>query len=153
MYLGIDPGLRTLSWCLCDDEKIVEVGTVDLLKGVPRGMHKQYAWLVWNWMKDHKRLFRADTIGIEMQMNQKMKIIQTALQCLGAIDRTVLIAPIRWRKYHGISKGNYRQNKKASVAKAQKLPLPQKVKKLFASKKKKDDIAEAILIAIYTRTL
>ena len=78
MFLGIDPGIRTLSWALVDETGVVEAGTTDLIAGVPKSKHKKYAWLVHRWMQAHIHLFDAELIVVEQQMSQKMRIIETA---------------------------------------------------------------------------
>ena len=152
MFLGIDPGIRTLSWALVNETGVVEAGTTDLIAGVPKKKHKKYAWLVHRWMQAHIHLFDAELIVVEQQMSQKMRIVETALS-FGNFSRTVVIPPVRWRKYHKISTGNYRRNKKESIKKIMNITLPTSVRTLLASKKKKDDIAEAILISLFARHL
>lgn len=154
MILAFDPGIRTLSWAVATSRGIEEAGSVDLLQGQPKTKHKQYAFLVWQFVKKHRRLFKkAKLIVIEAQMSAKMKQVQVALQCLGDISKTLIVPPIRWRRFHNISHGSYKLNKKASVQMVQSMALPENVRTVLASKKKKDDICESILLGLYALTL
>jgi hypothetical protein len=91
-----------------------------------------------------------DYIAIETQMIAKMKTVATAFQCF-FWDKSVMVSPLALRKHFQISMGNYKKNKKASIDIFPKLPISQANIDLFNSfpDKKKDDVADASLIALY----
>ena len=90
---------------------------------------------------------RADAIVIEMQMHARLKIIQTAFQCF-CWGKSHLIHPKSMRVHHGISMGDYKANKRASISRAPKY-MDTKQKKVFMELTKRDDIADAVMLAAY----
>ena len=153
LVVAIDPGLRNLGWSLYDTRKeiFLNFGRYDLLEGQPKTMHTKYAHLVKAFVDASKSVFdRADAVCIEIQMTAKFKVIATAFHCF-FWDKSHLVSPKSVRHYFKISTGNYAKNKKASIAIIPTLPIPPQNKKLFETfdKKKRDDVADAMLIALY----
>ena len=91
-------------------------------------------------------LEKSDVVLIEAQMQAKMKMIQTALQCF-YWGKSKIIGPLAVRKFFDISMSNYRLNKKTSIELAPLLIRTTKEKTLMSSFDKKDDVADAIILA------
>ena len=153
IIVAIDPGLRNLGWSVYDTNKemFISFGRYDLLKDQPKSKHTKYPDLVRDFVDASRDVFEAaDAVTIEIQMAAKFKVIQTAFQCF-FWDKAHLISPRSVRCHFKISTGNYAKNKKASVRKIAELDIPHKNKMWFErfEKSKKDDVADAILIALY----
>lgn len=153
IVVAIDPGLRNLGWSVYDTRKeiFLNFGRYDLLEGQPKKMHTKYAFLVKCFVDASKAVFDvADAVCIEIQMTAKFKVITTAFQCF-FWNKSHLVSPKSVRHYFQISTGNYAKNKKASIAIIPTLTIPTKNKKLFETfdTKKRDDVADAMLIALY----
>jgi len=153
IVVAIDPGLRNLGWSVYDTRKeiFLNFGRYDLLEGQPKKMHTKYAHLVKAFIDASRSVFEAaDAVCIEIQMTAKFKVIATAFQCF-FWNKAHLVSPKSVRHHFKISTGNYAKNKKASIAIIPTLDIPAKNKKLFETfdPKKRDDIADAILIALY----
>lgn len=153
IIVAIDPGLRNLGWSVYDTtrESFISFGRYDLLKDQPKNKHTKYPDLVHDFIRASKDVFdTADAVTIEIQMVAKFKVIQTAFQCF-FWDKAHLISPRSVRCHFDISTGNYAKNKKASVNKILELDIPSKNKVWFErfEKTKRDDVADAILIALY----
>jgi len=63
-----------------------------------------------------------------------------------------MLAPIRVKKHFKISMSDYKKNKKASIQLVPKFFSPEQENK-FTLHKKKDDIADAVLMAMYWHSL
>ena len=153
IIVAIDPGIKNLGWSVYDSSKniFLSFGRYNLLKDQPKNMHTKYAFLVKSFVESCKDVFEAaDKICIEIQMVAKFKVIATAFQCF-FWDRSELVSPRSVRCHFKISTGNYTKNKKASIAIVPKLDIPLKNKRWFNTfdKKKRDDVADAMLIALY----
>tara|TARA_B100000780_G_scaffold277398_2_gene248010 strand:+ start:108 stop:629 length:522 start_codon:yes stop_codon:yes gene_type:complete len=153
IIVAIDPGLRNLGWSVYDTTKstFISFGRYDLLKDQPKAKHTKYPQLVHEFITASKEVFqRADAVLIEIQMSAKFKVIQTAFQCF-FWEKSHLISPRSVRCYFDISTGNYAKNKKASVEKIPLLEIPKKNKQWFErfDKSKRDDVADAMLLALY----
>lgn len=153
IIVAIDPGLKNLGWSVYDTAKevFVSFGRYNLLKDQPKSKRTKYADLVHDFVSASKDVFdAADAVVIEIQMVAKFKVIQTAFQCF-FWDKSHLISMRSVRCHFDISTGNYAKNKKASVRKIAELDIPHKNKVWFErfDKSKRDDVADAILIALY----
>ena len=153
IIVAIDPGIKNLGWSVYDSSKntFISFGRYNLLKDQPKEKHTKYADLVYDFISASKDVFdMADAIVIEIQMAAKFKMIQTAFQCF-FWGKSHLISPRSVRCYFKISTGNYNKNKKASVEKIPQLQISQTNKHWFErfDKAKRDDVADAILIALY----
>lgn len=151
--VGLDPGLRNMGWSVFDTEKgeFASFGVYDMMKGQPKSMKTKYEELVYAFCQNSQEVLQtADVICIERQMVAKFKQIATALRCFNW-ETAVLVAPRSMRVHFGISTGAYRTNKKASIDIIPKLAISQRNKDWFRllAKSKKDDIADAMLLALY----
>lgn len=147
---AVDPGTRHLGWAVFDASKgcYDAFGVFDLQAGMPKKLKTKYAHLVHNFCKQKRDLIgTCDVLAVEIQMQAKMKVVATALQCF-YWDKHRMVAPLAVRKYFDISHANYRKNKKASVAFAQTL-VHGAQKNLLNAYKKKDDVADALILAKY----
>lgn len=151
---AVDPGTRHLGWAVFDTSKesYDAFGVFDLQAGMPKTMKTKYAHLVHNFCVQKRDLIMScDVVAVEIQMQAKMKVVATALQCF-FWDKHKMVAPLAVRKFFKISHANYRMNKKASIAFAQEL-VHGAQKKLLNAHKKRDDIADALILAKYVASV
>jgi len=153
IILGIDPGLKNLGWAKFDTNtnSFVKFGKYDLTENVNKQQKTKYTLLVRNFIEKRPDIFEnIDQICIEMQMAAKFKVIATAFQCF-FWGKSCLISPRSVRCHFKISTGNYKKNKRASIDIIPNLPINKTNITLFNSypASKKDDVADAILIALY----
>ncbi len=153
IVIGIDPGIRNLGWSVYDTTAghFLSFGRYDLLKDQPKAKHTKYAYLVKSFVDASANVFdKADAICIEIQMMAKYKVIATAFQCF-FWGKSHEVSPRSVRCHFDISKKNYAKNKKASVDIIPSLPISTQNKHWFQrfDKNKRDDVAEAMLIALY----
>ena len=147
--LAIDPGIRNIGWALFEDRKLINFGVHDMMyEGIKKAERTQYPELVKKFIDSEGEMFNsANAVIIERQMHARLKVIQTAFQCF-LWEASVLVSPISMRKHHGVSTGDYRDNKRASIARAPKyMSVEQKQK--YVKSPKRDDIADAVLLAAY----
>jgi len=151
IIFAVDPGVRNMGFACYDTEKRVFLtfGKYDMQNGLRKVDKTKYAMLTKRFCEAMAGLLeKSDVVLIEAQMQAKMKMVQTALQCF-YWDKSVVIGPLAVRKFFGISMSNYRLNKKTSVALAPLLIRTAKEKRLMDSFDKKDDVADAIILARY----
>lgn len=147
---AVDPGTRHLGWAILDTRrKTYEAfGVFDLQAGMPKKLKTKYAHLVHNFCVQKRDLIAScDVLAVEIQMQAKMKVVATALQCF-YWDKHRMVAPLAVRKYFNISHANYRKNKKASIVFARTLVRGTQ-RELLDAHKKKDDVADALILARY----
>jgi hypothetical protein len=153
IVIGIDPGIKNLGWSVYDTEKchFLSFGRYDLTKDQPKNKHTKYADLVKEFVNASKSVFdMADAIAIEIQMIAKMKVIETAFQCF-FYEKAHRVSMRSVRCHFDISTKKYSTNKKASIEIVPSLPISSQNKNWFAhfDKKKRDDVADAMLLALY----
>lgn len=153
IIVAIDPGIKNMGWSVYDTTKcsFIKFGRYNLVKEQPKNMRTKYAHLVKSFIDASKAVFdMADVVCIEIQMTAKFKVIATAFQCF-FWEKSYLVSPRSVRCHFNISTGNYAKNKKASIDIIPSLDIPDKDKRLFQSfkKDKRDDVADAMLIALY----
>lgn len=153
IIVAIDPGIKNLGWSVYDTKKcsFLKFGRYNLVKEQPKNMHTKYAYLVKTFVDASKAVFdMADVVCIEIQMTAKFKVIATAFQCF-FWNKSYLVSPRSVRCHFNISTGNYAKNKKASIDIIPTLDIPANDKRLFRSfeRDKRDDVADAMLIALY----
>ncbi len=151
IIFAVDPGVKNMGYACYDTERngFITFGKFDMQTGVKSKEKTKYALLTKRFcdeMSDY--LNKADVVLIEAQMQAKMKMIQTAMQCF-YWDKSHVIGPLAVRKFFGISMSNYAKNKRTSVELSVKLIHTLNEKKLMASFAKKDDVADAIILARY----
>lgn len=152
IIVAIDPGIKNLGWSVYDTDKktFKSFGRYNLVKDQPKKMHTKYVYLVASFIAASKDVFdMADAVVIEMQMVAKYKVIQTAFLTF-FWGRSHEISMRSVRCHFGISTGKYASNKKASIAKVPDI-IRGKNLDWFArfDNTKKDDVADAILLALY----
>jgi Holliday junction resolvasome RuvABC endonuclease subunit len=151
--IGIDPGIKNLGWSVYDTEKchFLSFGRYDLTKDQPKNKHTKYADLVKDFIDASKDVFAmADAVAIEMQMMARFKVIETAFQCF-FYEKAHRVSMRSVRCHFDISTKKYSTNKKASIEIVPSLQISSQNKRWFASfdKKKRDDVADAMLLALY----
>ena len=146
IIFAVDPGVKNMGYA-CFDTKtrtFITFGKFDMREGTKRADKTKYAFLTKRFCTKFEPLLkRADIVLIEAQMQAKMKVIQTAMQCF-YWEKSKVIGPLAVRRFFNISMSNYNLNKKKSIELAIKL-VPGALQKF----KKKDDVADAIILAKY----
>ena len=144
--VAIDPGIRNIAIAIYDNGTLVDAKLCDL---TPFKKSTKYAHLAKYFCDQHHAILKeADIIAIECQMQARMKIIATAIQCF-YWDTSRLVSPLAVRKHFNISTGVYKENKKLSVEKVNTFDIPKHVRDTIQRSKKKDDLCDAILIGQY----
>ena len=151
IIFAVDPGVKNMGYACFDTERngFITFGKFDMQTGVKTKEKTKYALLTKRFcdaMDDYLKM--ADVVLIEAQMQAKMKMIQTAMQCFHW-EKSHVIGPLAVRKFFGISMSNYSRNKRTSVILSGQLIHSIKEKHLMASFEKKDDVADAIILAKY----
>ena len=151
IIFAVDPGVKNMGYACYDTERkgFITFGKFDMQTGVKTKEKTKYALLTKRFcdaMEDYLKM--ADVVLIEAQMQAKMKMIQTAMQCF-YWDKSHVIGPLAVRKFFGISMSNYSKNKRTSVILSGQLIHSIKEKHLMSSFEKKDDVADAIILARY----
>lgn len=156
--LSIDVGTRNMGWALWD-QRIVDFGVIDLqdvsyfarapvsekeIRKICKG--KDYPKQIWL-LKQTGFFDGVDKILVERQMQCKMIVIGVAIRCFSFVN-TVMISPSCVRRHFKTLMHKHRLNKKAHVKYAQQYIAPSLVKK-FTQHKKKDDISDAIMQAMF----
>ena len=157
---SFDIGTRNTGLCVYNtDTKTVEhLELIDLLR--PNDSD-EYGWsdqaavfLVKKMIQTRISLFqRCDVIGIEKQMTRKMVVIQFALECLleeMTSAKVYQVVPRNVKNMFDTSTGKHRTNKvKAIEAVLALTSLPPSISTYLNGSKKKDDLADAMLQAMY----
>ena len=84
IIFAIDPGVRNMGYSCYDTSKraFVTFGKWDMQAGVKRVEKTKYALLTKRFCDAMSGLLKmADVVLIEAQMQAKMKVVQTAMQC------------------------------------------------------------------------
>ena len=158
MIIGsIDVGIVNMGFCLLDSAtnrvKHVEIINLLFVPGNARRLNygdKSAVFLVKRAITARQHLFdQCDVIGIEKQMSRKMIIIQIALESVLAGHCTVFqISPRSVKTVFNTSRGNHTKNKHAAIRRMYDL-LDADGREKFNGFRKKDDVADAILQAMY----
>ncbi len=151
IIFAVDPGVKNMGYACYDTERrtFLTFGKFDMLENVRSVEKTKYAFLARRFCESMKVLLdRCDVLVIEAQMQAKMKVIQTAIQCF-YWSKSVVVGPLAVRNFFGISMSNYRLNKKTSIELAPFLIRTKAENTLMNSFKKKDDVADAIILARY----
>ena len=153
LICAIDPGIKNLGWAIFDTNtnSFKSFGRYNLLKDQPKDKYTKYTFLVKSFIDAAHEVFGSvDLVCIEMQMVAKFKVIAAAFECF-FWGKSIMVSPRSVRCHFNISTGNYAKNKKASVNIIPSLNIPTSNKQHFESfdKNKRDDVADAMLIALY----
>ena len=151
IIFAVDPGTRNMGYACYDTDKrgFITFGKFDMQKDVKKKNKTKYALLTRRFCDAmHDYINMSDAIIIEAQMQAKMKMIQTALQCFHW-DKSHVIGPLAVRKFFKISMNDYNKNKRASEKLANIMVKRGPEKELLEKFDKKDDVADAIILARY----
>ena len=153
IVVAIDPGIKNLGWSVYDTQKnaFISFGRYNLLKDQDKKMHTKYVHLVASFVNASKDVFdMADAVVVEMQMVAKFKVIQAAFMAF-FWGKSHEISMRSVRCHFNISTGKYSENKKASIMKVPEILPVGRNRDWFArfEHSKKDDVADAILLAMY----
>jgi hypothetical protein len=120
--LGIDPGIRTLTFCLLDDgHRIVALAQDDFAAGVNlKQLTRERLYELLHRYLDRPRIRQlwnlATHFVIEQQRTTKYIAIEGFLAAyFRPHGKVVVVPPIAWRKWFNVSTGGYGTNKRASV--------------------------------------
>jgi hypothetical protein len=147
--VAIDIGLRNLSLAVFHDGLLTSYGVYDLYEYSPNKRKRtDYPLLVYTFINAETEIFKdVNKVLLECQMKAKFKTIQASFRCF-FYDVAENISPLKVRRFFKISTSNYKKNKRASVKYVSQHVFKNKKDK-FYSHKKKDDIADAVLIGLY----
>lgn len=145
--VAVDPGLRNFGYAIVDNGELVEFDSICIWDMVPKNKRKDYAYIAHCLVEKTTFFDNCDVVLIERQMQARMKLIACALRCF-FWEKAYMLAPIRVKKHFKISMSDYKKNKNASILCVQKFFNSEQMKK-FQKHKKKDDIADAVLMALY----
>lgn len=147
---GVDPGtinLSNMTLKFTEDELVVlNKGSNEAIvrKGQGKKATETQIWAaVKAWWARHDGFPDSHVIRVEQQMKKKLHFLCGCILGLAG-DRGELVVPAVWRRYFGLSTGNYTSNKRVSAMVCQKM-----VRELFPEGGKEDDHAEAYLIAAH----
>lgn len=157
LIVAIDVGIKNLGYCAMRSEPdkaydVIEWANEQLTDGVYQPMKN--VDYIHSFVQRHAHLLHAaQLIVIERQMRVNMRIIEAVLHALH-YDRCVVVQARTVKAHYGLCMRNYRLNKLAAVDHVHKLLeatdsdwLP-----TFLSARKKDDLADAFLMAHFFST-
>ena len=154
MRIGsIDIGIRNCAICVFDSDlgKVEHIEVLDLCApGNVRFGDQSVVYLVARVVEARKDLFAScEIVGIEKQMMRSMLNIQFSFEALlHPLTAVVQVPPQAVKRMFKTSCNNYAKNKKAAVRKLYEL-IDVRGKQLLERFAKKDDVADAILQAMY----
>jgi hypothetical protein len=147
---GVDPGTINLANMTLrfhgDEVHVIHKGSNEAV--VPKGKGRKATMAqIWegvrDWWDRHDGFPDSDVIRVEQQMKKKLIFLSGCVLGLAG-KRGELVVPKVWRNYLGLAMGNYDANKRISASVCQSM-----TRELFADSAKKDDHAEAYLIAVH----
>lgn len=154
MYVvGIDIGLVNLAFASYNmSSKEVYVDKVSLIENY-KYTESVIPFLIQEFIEKRRTLFeKCNLIVIEYQMRRNMVVISHAIcsYFLAMGIRTRFVHPRNVRFYFNISCNNYKRNKEASINFIPKLLNADQLSQANLSRfKKKDDCADALILAFY----
>ena len=104
IIFAVDPGVKNMGYACYDTSKrsFITFGKWDMQTGVKSKEKTKYALLTRRFCDGMKGLLEmSDIILIEAQMQAKMKVVQTAIQCF-YWEKSKVIGPLAVRKFFGI---------------------------------------------------
>jgi hypothetical protein len=147
---GVDPGTTNLANMTLrftgDEVHVIHKGSNEAVVAKGRGRKATMAeiWAgVKAWWDRHDGFPDSHVIRVEQQMKKKLIFLSGCILGLAG-DRGELVVPKVWRNYLGLAMGEYTANKRISASVCQSM-----TRELFADSTKKDDHAEAYLIAVH----
>jgi hypothetical protein len=154
--VAIDVGVKNLGICVWDfnTAKIVQLQTVSL---VPQGRYvpKNNVSYVRSFLSRFEPYFTdASVVLIERQMRVNMRIIESVIQAL-YFDKCIVVSPRLVKMHYNLSTKSYKGNKDKAIDWAIEFALenPQAfasgVTNEFSLSKKKDDMADALIMVLY----
>jgi hypothetical protein len=154
--IAIDVGVKNLGICVWDFDttKIELLSTVSL---VPQGRYipGENVAYVRNFLARFKPYFAdAKVVLIERQMRVNMRIIQSVIQAL-YFEKCIVVSPRLVKMHYDLSTKSYKGNKAKSVEWATEFALSNPgtfatgVTNEFSLSKKKDDMADALIMVLY----
>ena len=154
--VAIDVGVKNLGICVWDFQtaKIELLSTVSL---VPQGRYipMENVSYVRSFLARFKTYFTdAKVVLVERQMRVNMRIIESVIQAL-YYEKCVVVSPRLIKMHYDLSTKSYKGNKDKAVEWAVEFALsnPQAfaagVTNEFSLSKKKDDMADALIMVLY----
>jgi hypothetical protein len=152
LVVAIDVGIKNLALCaMAPGQGVVRWFNEPLsTSGTYKPMHNvQY---VHEFVQRHASLFeRADVVVVERQMRVNMRIIEAVLQSR-FFDKCKVVHARTVKSAFGLGRGNYTLNKRASVDFVQTHLEhfgTDAWRTLFGAAKKRDDLADAYVMALF----
>ena len=148
MILAIDVGVKNLAYCAMHKGELQAWANTQLTATtyVP---HETVSYVL-AFVREHRALLdAAELIVIERQMRVNMRIIEAVLHAL-FFHKVIVTNPRTVKAKYGLCKRNYRLNKDAAVLWVQTelaLRPPCDLSRHFDAAKKKDDLADAYIMA------
>jgi hypothetical protein len=164
LVCGVDPGLKNagFSWwrvnLKTNRRTLVHCERINFLERLNGETYtyvqSKLGQLVNLAIQDRPKLFRGvDLVVIEVQMARRMLLVSQALEhaFLARGATVVNLAPIKLKRFFGISTGNYRKNKRAAVEKCAQILNRRQATRVQAACAggKDDDVADGILFGVY----
>lgn len=153
MLISIDVGIKNLALCILEDVRIHEWKVINLTYG------NDICTSIIQAFNDIQSRYSTAQIVIERQMTRKMTNLQCYLEMYFRLKghSVVIYSPKHklagsGKENSGKGKGMYQARKKASITLCQewldKHPQEEWVQELWKKTKKKDDISDALMMAI-----
>ena len=158
LIVAIDVGIKNLGYCAIRSEpsklvyEVIEWANEQLTEGSYQPMKN--VDYIQSFVQRHAHLLEeAQLIVIERQMRVNMRIIEAVLHALH-YDRCIVVPARTIKAHYGLCMRNYRLNKLAAVDHVHKLLESTRSDWLpfFVSARKKDDLADAFLMAHFFST-
>jgi hypothetical protein len=156
LVIAIDVGIKNLAICAYDfvTSRVIHWDNVSLVTN-GRYIPAHNVQYVRDFVQRHQILFQqAAAVVVERQMRCNMRIIESVLQCM-FYERCYVINARSVKMHYGLSTRNYRLNKAKAVEWANAFVknnaeafIPE-VARLYTHSNKQDDLADALLLAMY----
>ena len=152
--VAIDVGIKNLGLCVYDfiTSQVVHWETVSLATKYQPMLNVRY---VREFVESHAHYFEhAQTVLVERQMRCNMRIIEAVFHTL-FYDTCIILNPRSVKLHYGLCMHNYRANKERAVewatdfVESNPRVIAETPKQTWTSSKKRDDLADALLLVMY----
>lgn len=154
VVLSVDVGTRNFAFCRMDAAyRVLNWGVWDLHSGVAGVVGPSASGPTIHTIRvlTLSAMFRdSDQVVIESQLRGKMKTIEAYLHAF-LYEKASVVRPSSVKKHFGTSGGTYRSNKQQAVQHCESVLDNADARTFFAQAKKKDDLADAYLMARFAQ--
>lgn len=151
--VAIDVGIKNMGICVYSvvTNSYVYWNNVSMVEGVYNP--SETVGYVINFINNHKLYFDdMHVLLVERQMRCNMRIVQAVFETL-YYGKCKIISPRSVKMHYGLSTRNYAENKRIAVAwvtnELCRLRMPTLVADGFYMRRKKDDMADSLLLLCY----